>query len=44
MKKRLTGIILILMMTISFNMIAFADTVVINPASAPICIGTIIQE
>jgi len=44
MKNRLVGIILILMMTISFNVIAFADTVVVTPASAPICFDVDIQE
>jgi len=31
-------------MVISFSAVAFADGVVINPASAPICFDTIIQE
>ena len=44
MKKRLMGIILILMMAISFSTVAFADTDVVTPASIPICFDTIIQE
>ena len=44
MKKKLMGIILILMMVMSFNVAAFADNVGSMPASAPICFDVDIQE
>ena len=44
MKKRLMGIILILMMVMSFSVAAYADGVGPTPASAPICFDVDIQE
>ena len=44
MKNRLVGIILILTMVMSFNVVAFADGDAVNPASAPICFDVDIQE
>ena len=44
MKKKLMGIVLALIVAISFNAIAFADGIGTNPSSAPICFDIDVQE
>ena len=44
MKKTLISIILILTMSISFSVIAFAEGTAFEPLSMPICFGVDIQE
>lgn len=44
MKKILMGIILILVMVVSFSVVVFADLTTPGPFSAPICIDVNIQE